>query len=38
MYLKTNKPCEVCGEKIEQAVLPQRVTYYCPNCQKENYE
>ncbi|WP_029513824.1 DNA-formamidopyrimidine glycosylase [Mycoplasmopsis primatum] len=38
VHLKTNKPCVVCGKEIEQTVLAQRMTYYCPNCQKENYE
>ncbi|NLL89946.1 MAG: bifunctional DNA-formamidopyrimidine glycosylase/DNA-(apurinic or apyrimidinic site) lyase [Dehalococcoidales bacterium] len=32
-----NKPCPVCGTPLERIRLHQRGTYFCPNCQKEDY-
>lgn len=38
VHLRKNKECLKCKNKIESKMLNQRMTYYCPNCQKEKYE
>jgi formamidopyrimidine-DNA glycosylase len=34
VYGRAGDPCKVCGTKIRAAVLGQRSTFYCPNCQR----
>ncbi|MDB6076328.1 MAG: bifunctional DNA-formamidopyrimidine glycosylase/DNA-(apurinic or apyrimidinic site) lyase [Akkermansiaceae bacterium] len=34
VYERKDQPCRVCGTPIEQAVMGQRSTYWCPKCQK----
>jgi formamidopyrimidine-DNA glycosylase len=34
VYDRKGDPCRVCGTSIRHAVLGQRSTYWCPNCQK----
>ncbi len=34
VYDRKGEPCRVCGTAIRQAVLGQRATYWCPECQK----
>jgi len=34
VYGRAGEPCKVCGTAIKQAVLGQRSTFWCPNCQK----
>ena len=34
VYLRTGKPCLVCGRPIHRIVLAGRGTHYCPNCQR----
>jgi len=34
VYDRKGEPCRVCGTAIQQAVLGQRATYWCPVCQK----
>ena len=34
VYDRKGEPCRVCGTTIQQAVLGQRSTYWCPVCQK----
>jgi formamidopyrimidine-DNA glycosylase len=34
VYGRAGKPCKVCGTKIRGAVIGQRMTYWCPRCQK----
>ena len=33
VYDREEKPCPVCGTKIERIVVGQRSTHYCPKCQ-----
>jgi len=33
VYGRAGKPCFVCGEPV-RVEKPQRITYYCPRCQK----
>jgi formamidopyrimidine-DNA glycosylase len=33
VYQRSGKPCFVCGTLIKRAVVGQRGTYFCPNCQ-----
>jgi formamidopyrimidine-DNA glycosylase len=34
VYERKGEPCRVCGTAIQQAVMGQRSTYWCPKCQK----
>jgi len=34
VYGRKAEPCQVCKSPIENAVLGQRATYWCPRCQK----
>ncbi len=34
VYDRTNRPCIVCGRKIQKLVVGQRGTHICPHCQK----
>jgi len=34
VYDRAGEPCVQCGTAIEQRVLGQRATYYCPRCQR----
>ena len=34
VYGRAGEPCKVCGTPIKQAVLGQRSTFWCPNCQR----
>jgi len=34
VYERKGEPCRVCGTPIRHAVLGQRSTYWCPQCQK----
>lgn len=34
VYLRTGKPCLVCGTPIKRILIGGRGTHYCPNCQK----
>lgn len=34
VYDKKSEPCPVCGKPISHAVIGQRSTYYCTQCQK----
>lgn len=34
VYDRKGEPCRICGEAIEQQVLGQRSTYWCPQCQR----
>lgn len=34
VYERKGEPCRVCGTPIRQAVIGQRSTYWCPQCQK----
>jgi formamidopyrimidine-DNA glycosylase len=34
VYGRKGEPCRGCGSLIQQAVLGQRATYWCPSCQK----
>jgi formamidopyrimidine-DNA glycosylase len=36
VYAKTNQPCQVCGEAIQNIRLGQRSTFFCPRCQKRS--
>ncbi|EIN15117.1 Foramidopyrimidine DNA glycosylase [Mycoplasmopsis agalactiae 14628] len=38
VHMRTNLPCNKCSALIQQEFIAQRMTYYCPVCQKENYE
>lgn len=38
VHMRTNMPCNKCNALIQQEFIAQRMTYYCPICQKENYE
>lgn len=33
VYGKKGEPCPICGAPIERAVVGQRGTHFCPNCQ-----
>jgi formamidopyrimidine-DNA glycosylase len=33
VYERAGKPCRVCGTAIQQQVIGQRSTYWCPRCQ-----
>jgi len=33
VYDRADEPCRTCGETIRRAVLSQRASYWCPNCQ-----
>jgi endonuclease VIII len=33
VYGRSGKPCFVCGEPV-RVEKPQRITYFCPRCQK----
>ena len=34
VYMRTGKPCLVCGTPIRRTVLAGRGTHYCPQCQR----
>lgn len=34
VYGRGGEPCKVCGTKIRSAVIGQRMTYWCPKCQR----
>ena len=34
VYERKGEPCRVCGTPVRQAVMGQRSTYWCPQCQK----
>ena len=34
VYDRKGEPCRVCGHTIRHAVITQRMTYWCPRCQK----
>ena len=34
VYERKGEPCRVCGKPIRHAVIGQRSTYWCPQCQK----
>lgn len=34
VYERKGEPCRVCSTAIQQAVMGQRSTYWCPKCQK----
>lgn len=34
VYDRAGEPCRVCARPIEQSVMGQRSTYWCPKCQK----
>ena len=34
VYLRTGKPCLICGTPIKRFVLGGRGTHYCPTCQR----
>jgi formamidopyrimidine-DNA glycosylase len=34
VYMRTGKPCLVCGTPIRKITLGGRSTHYCPNCQR----
>ena len=34
VYGRGGEPCKVCGTPIRNAVIGQRMTYWCPRCQK----
>ncbi|WP_266169255.1 bifunctional DNA-formamidopyrimidine glycosylase/DNA-(apurinic or apyrimidinic site) lyase [Dyella subtropica] len=34
VYGREGEPCKVCGTAIRQAVIGQRSTFWCPQCQK----
>ncbi|MER3546261.1 MAG: DNA-formamidopyrimidine glycosylase [Rhodanobacteraceae bacterium] len=34
VYGRAGEPCKVCGAKIRSAVIAQRMTYWCPMCQR----
>ncbi len=34
VYLRTGKPCLVCGTRIKRTIVAGRGTHYCPKCQK----
>jgi DNA-formamidopyrimidine glycosylase len=34
VYERKDQPCRVCGTPIRHAVIGQRSTYWCPQCQK----
>jgi len=34
VYERKDEPCRVCGTPIRHAVMAQRSTYWCPQCQK----
>ena len=34
VYGRAGEPCKVCGTPIRSAVIGQRITYWCPRCQK----
>ncbi len=34
VYDRKGEPCRICGTLIQHAVLGQRSTYWCPQCQK----
>ena len=34
VYGRGDEPCKICGTPIRNAVLGQRMTYWCPHCQK----
>lgn len=34
VYMRTEKPCFVCGKPIKRIVLAGRGTHYCANCQR----
>jgi formamidopyrimidine-DNA glycosylase len=36
VYARTNQPCQVCGEAIQNIRLGQRSTFFCPRCQKRS--
>lgn len=36
VYARTNEPCQVCGEVIQNIRLGQRSTFFCPRCQKRS--
>lgn len=36
VYARTNAPCQVCGEAIQNIRLGQRSTFFCPRCQKRS--
>lgn len=38
VHMRANLPCNKCKTLIKQETIAQRMTYYCPLCQKENYE
>ncbi|MBS0431148.1 MAG: bifunctional DNA-formamidopyrimidine glycosylase/DNA-(apurinic or apyrimidinic site) lyase [Proteobacteria bacterium] len=34
VYGRAGEPCKVCGTKIRSEVVGQRMTYWCPGCQR----
>ena len=34
VYGRGGEPCKICGTPIRNAVIGQRMTYWCPRCQK----
>lgn len=34
VYGRAGEPCKVCGTPIRSAVIGQRMTYWCPKCQR----
>jgi formamidopyrimidine-DNA glycosylase len=34
VYGRAGEPCRVCGTPIRSAVVGQRMTYWCPRCQR----
>ena len=34
VYGRTGEPCKVCGTPIRSGVVGQRMTYWCPHCQR----
>jgi formamidopyrimidine-DNA glycosylase len=34
VYMRTGKPCLVCGAPIRKIIVGGRSTHFCPNCQK----
>lgn len=34
IYGRTGEPCGKCGESVQQMVIAQRMSFFCPHCQK----
>jgi formamidopyrimidine-DNA glycosylase len=34
VYGRAGEPCRVCGTPIRSTVVGQRMTYWCPRCQR----